>query len=117
MALSALVISLSAFGVLVTGALAFLRDPVAAMGFSAHRAERLPQVMGDRYASLCILALGATLYGDLTVIAVFYGCFAFIGFADSVIYKRAGHPIAKHMAAGILALLVAIMALMAPYAG
>ena len=119
MSLAQLAITLSGVGVLVTGALAFLflRDPVQGMALTTHRAEKLPEVMADRYIALCVLALAATLYGDMKVIAVLFGTFAFMGFADAWIYGRGGFPIAKHMAAGILALIVMSVALFAQNAG
>ncbi len=115
MTLARLAIALSALGTLVTGALAFLfmRDPLSALRLTTHRAEKLPQVMADRYVAMAVLTIGATLYGDMKVIAVLFGTFAFMGFADAWIYRRGGFPIAKHMAAGVLALIVVVVALLA----
>ncbi|WP_306116636.1 MULTISPECIES: hypothetical protein [unclassified Roseovarius] len=108
-------IALSGVGILVTGALAlaFLRDPVAGLEQTTHRSEKLPEVMADRYIAFTILALGATLYGDLNVIAVLFATFAFMGFADAWIYARGNFPIAKHLGAGIAALIVVAVALLA----
>ena len=58
-------------------------------------------------------ALGATLYGDLNVIAFLFAAFAFMGFADAFIYARGGHPISKHVTAGIAASIVAVVACLA----
>jgi len=115
MTLAQVAISLSALGVLATGALSylFLRDPVAGMAQTTHRAEKLPEVMADRYIAFTALTIGATLYGDMKVIAVLFGAFAFMGFADAWIYRRGGFPIAKHMAAGVLAMSVVVIALLA----
>lgn len=115
MTLAGLAILLSGVGILVTGALAllFLRDPAIGMKQATHRLENLPQVMTDRYIAFTILAIGATLYGDLKVIAVLFGTFAFMGFADALIYARGGHPYGKHLAAGIAAGLVVLVALLA----
>lgn len=115
MTLHAVAITLSGIGILVTGALAllFLRDPVAGMTQTSHLPEKLPQVMADRYVAFTILALGATLYGDLKVIAVLFATFAFMGFADAWIYARGKHPVAKHAAAGFAALIVVGVALFA----
>jgi hypothetical protein len=115
MTLTQLAIALSGAGVLVTGALAviFLRDPVAGLAHTTHRAEKLPQVMTDRYIAMTMLAVGATLYGDMAVIAVLFASFAFMAFADAWIYIRSGHPYKKHVGAGIAASLVVIVAFMA----
>lgn len=115
MTLAQAAIWLSGGGVLVTGVLAlmFLRDPVSGMAATTHRAEKLPEVMTDRYIAFTILAVGATLYGDLKVIAVLFLSFSFMGFADAYIYARGGFPFAKHVGAGVAALLVAAVALVA----
>ena len=95
MTLAGLAIALSGVGILVTGALAFafLRDPVAGLEQTTHRAEKLPEVMTDRYIAFTILALGATVYGDLKVIALLFASFAFMGFADAWIYARGSFPL------------------------
>ncbi len=115
MELGQVAIWLSGAGVLVTGVLAvlFLRDPVRGMAATTHRAEKLPEVMTDRYIAFTILALGATLYGDLNVIAVLFAAFAFMGFADAWIYARGGYPYAKHVGAGVAASVVVVVALLA----
>lgn len=119
MTLVQVAITLSAVGFLVTGVLAllFLRDPVAGLAQTAHRAGKLPEVMADRYIAFTGLALFATLYGDLHVIAAVFGAFAFMGFSDAYIYHRGGFSSAKHMAAGIAAALVVIVALCAEEGG
>lgn len=107
----------SGVGVGVTAALAavFIRDPVQGMRQTTHHAEQLPQVMTGRYIALTLLALGATIYGDMVVIAFLFAVFAFLGFADAFIYARAGRPMAKHLSAGITAALVAALALAAHF--
>ena len=115
MTLAGLAIALSGVGILVTGALAlaFLRDPVAGLEQTTHRAEKLPEVMTDRYIAFTILALGATVYGDLKVIALLFASFAFMGFADAWIYARGQFPFAKHLLAGVAATVVVVVALLA----
>jgi len=115
MTLAGLAILLSGVGIVVTGALAvlFVRDPVAGMAQTTHRSESLPQVMTDRYIAFTALAAGATFYGDLRVIAFLFAVFAYMGFADAWIYVRQGHPAARHIGAGIAALLVAGVAALA----
>ncbi len=73
--------------------------------------------MADRYIANLALALAATLYGDLWVIAVLFAVFAFMAFADALIYGRAGKPFTPHLVAGIGASAVALVALVAKLAG
>ncbi|WP_417727568.1 hypothetical protein [Roseovarius sp.] len=115
MTLASLAIALSGAGVLVTGLLAalFLRDPVAGMAATTHRAEQLPQVMANRYVAMLILTVGATIYGDLKAIALLFGAFSYMAFHDAWIYGRAGHTVAKHIGAGVAALSVALVAMFA----
>lgn len=115
MTLTSLAIALSGAGVLVTGLLAvlFLRDPVAGLAQTTHRAEKLPEVMADRYVGMLILAIGATVYGDLKVIAVLFAVFAYTGFHDAWIYARGGFPIAQHVGAGAAGALVSVVAILA----
>jgi len=115
MSLATLTFILTGLGILVTGYLAFIfwRDPAGGLRQTTHRAEFLPQVMTDRYIAMTLLAIAATLYRDLAVIAVLFTSFAFMGYADAYIYRRAGHPMAKHLASGIAATIVVIFALMA----
>ncbi|MGR3635173.1 MAG: hypothetical protein ACU0BK_04525 [Shimia sp.] len=112
MSLGLLTILLCLGGAIVTGILAvtFWRDPVAGMKSATHRHEQLPQVMTDRYFAFTFLALAAAWHGDACVIAVLFVAFSFMGFADGVIYARAGHPHIKHTAAGVAAALVAAVA-------
>ena len=95
-------------GVAVTFVLAaaFLFSPAFGMAQAQHRLERLPRVMTDRYIAFVALALGATLYGDMMVTAYLFGVFAFMGFADAVIYARSANPNWKHIAAGVAATIV-----------
>lgn len=108
---------LSGFGVVTTGYLAaiFLRNPQDGLLKTTHHAENLPAVMTDRYIAMTALAAGATYYGDFKVIAFLFATFAFMGFADAVIYKRAGKPISKHVTAGVAAMIVVIVALLAQF--
>ena len=105
----------SGAGVVVTGLLAtlFTLNPAKGMVEATHHAEQLPQVMAGRYIALTMLALGATIYGDMAVIAFLFAVFAFLGFADAFIYARANRPMAKHLIAGITAAIVAAVALAA----
>lgn len=115
MTLTQVTIALSGAGALFMGGLSFMfmRDPVAGLAQTTHRLEKLPEVMADRYIAFTVLALAATLYGDFKVIAVLFGTFAFMGFADAWIYARGGFPVFKHVGAGVLASVVVIVALIA----
>ncbi|SLN15411.1 hypothetical protein ROG8370_00412 [Roseovarius gaetbuli] len=115
MTLTSLAIALSGAGVLVTGTLAalFLRDPVAGMAAAQHRADKLPEVMADRFVGMGVLALAATLYGDLKVIAVLFAVFAYTGFHDAWIYARGGFATGTHLAAGFAGAFVSVVAMVA----
>lgn len=119
MSLAALAITLSALGILATGYLAviFVASPAAGMRKVHHLPEFLPQVMVDRYIANLVLAVAATLYGDLWVIAVLFAVFAFMSYADALIYKRAAKPFMPHFTAGIGASVVALVALAAKLTG
>ncbi|SDI13836.1 hypothetical protein [Lutimaribacter saemankumensis] len=119
MSLTGIVIALCAAGALVVGRLAvlFLRDPAAGLADTTHRAEQLPQVMADRYVMMTALALAAAWFGHPGVIAVLFASFAYMGFHDAAIYARAGHPVTKHVAAGIAAGAVSGLAAFAQFRG
>ncbi len=112
MDLATFTLILSGLGAVLTGffGFAFLLNPEKGMAIVTHRAEQLPNVMTDRYFALSALAVGATLYGDLTVISFLFAVFAFLGFADAFIYLKRGFPYVTHLAAGIAATLVALIA-------
>jgi len=90
--------------VLILGALslAFWTDPDRGLAQTTHRLEALPLVMADRYAAFAVLALVFTIYGDLNVLIALFAVCAFMGFADGLIYARAGHPHMKHTISGVL---------------
>ena len=69
--------------------------------------------MTGRYAAFALLTLGATLYRDLKVIAGLFAVFAVLGFADAWIYGSDAYPYAKHLAAGVAASIVVMIALLA----
>lgn len=91
-------------------AYAFWTDPDKGLAQTTHRLEKLPLVMADRYTAFAILALAFTLYGDLNVLILFFAICAFMGFADGLIYARAGHPHWKHTTSGLLSVLALIVA-------
>jgi hypothetical protein len=115
--LSTLALAGSALGVAVTATLAavFIHDPIKGMAQTTHHPDQLPQVMTGRYVALTLLALGATIYGNMHVIAFLFAVFAFLGFADATIYARAGRPVLKHLVAGFTALAVTAIAVAAIY--
>lgn len=102
-------------GALVLARLAWLFcvDVDYALRDTDHHLEDLPHVMADRYAMMTVFALLAALYQDMLVIAVLFAGFAFLGFADAYIYRRARKPIFKHVLAGVAAAVVSALALIA----
>lgn len=119
MTLASLTILLSGIGILVTGLLAvlFLRDPVRGMAQVTHRAEDLPRVMAGRYSGFFLLAVGATVYGDIRVIGGLFAVFAFVSFYDAWLYASGGHAYGKHLQAGIASLVVVGVAAAAEIGG
>jgi hypothetical protein len=81
---------------------AFWTDPDKGLEQTTHRLEKLPTVMADRYTAFAVLALVFTIYGDLNVLIALFAVCAFMGFADGLIYARAGHPHMKHTISGVL---------------
>ncbi|MFV1877369.1 hypothetical protein [Nioella sp.] len=81
---------------------AFWTDPAKGLEQTTHRLEKLPLVMADRYTAFAVLALVFTIYGDLNVLIALFAVCAFMGFADGLIYARAGHPHMKHTISGVL---------------
>ena len=86
-------------------ALAFWTNPARGMAQTTHRLEQLPLVMADRYTAFALLAVAVILFGDLRLYAAFFAVCAFMGFADGVIYARAGHPHMKHTFSGVLSVI------------
>ncbi len=112
MSLATLALILSAAGILATGWLAaiFVANPTSAMAKVEHLPEALPRVMTDRYIANLFLAIGATLYGDLKVIAFLFAVFAFMSFADVAIYVKRGTPYRPHLLGGIGSAITAAVA-------
>jgi hypothetical protein len=113
--LQTVVITLAVIGALLPayiGAL-FALSPVRALPQATHRLEQLPLVMVDRYAAFALFALAAALSGDMRIVAVTFAILAVPGFGDAIIYARAGYSYQKHLAAGIGALVVSALALVA----
>lgn len=111
--LGILALVLTGLGTLVTARLAyvFLRSPARGLALTTHRAEALPEVMGDRYVAFTALALFSLIYGDFVVIAATFSTFAYMAFHDALIYARSGHSTSKHWLAGFGSALVAVLAL------
>jgi len=112
MSLAGIALVLSALGIAATGWLAaiFVANPVTGMARVHHLPEALPRVMTDRYIANLFLAIGATLYRDLAVIAFLFAVFAFMSFADVVIYVRKGTPFLPHLWGGLGSAIVAAVA-------
>ena len=88
--------------ILAALALAFWTNPARGLVQTTHRVEQLPLVLADRYTAFAALALAVILFGDLRLYAAFFAVCAFMGFADGLIYARAGHPHMKHTLSGVL---------------
>jgi hypothetical protein len=86
-------------------AFAFWTNPVRGLAQTTHRLELLPLVMADRYTAFALLALAILVFGDLRMTAAFFAVCAFMGFADGLIYARAGHPHMKHTVSGVLSVI------------
>lgn len=116
MAGTAVVFGWAAVLVLALLSAAFWSDPSRGLRQTSHRIEKLPQVMADRYAAFAVLGAAIASAGHLPLLAVFFGVCAWMGFADGVIYRRAGHAHWKHTASGVaasVALLVTLLAILA----
>ena len=112
MSLSLLTTICGGVTVLILAALAwaFWSDPQRGLAQTTHRIEKLPTVMADRYTAFAVLALVFTLYGDLNVLIAFFAVCAFMGFADGLIYARAGYPHMKHTISGVLSVVALAVA-------
>jgi hypothetical protein len=98
-------------------AFAFWSNPARGLAQTTHRVEMLPLVMADRYTAFAVLALALIVFGDLRLIAIFFAVCAFMGFADGLIYARAGHPHIKHTLSGVLSVVALGVTLAALIAG
>ena len=107
MTLSILVTLCAVITVMILSGLAFAfwSNPARGLVQTTHRVELLPLVMADRYTAFALLGLAVLVFGDLRMTASFFAVCAFMGFADGVIYARAGHPHMKHTFSGVLSVI------------
>ncbi|MDM7930293.1 hypothetical protein [Tabrizicola sp.] len=91
--------------ILASLAFAFWSNPARGLAQTTHRIELLPLVLADRYMAFALLAMAVLFLGDLALMAVFFAVCAFMGFADGLIYARAGHPHMKHTISGVLSVI------------
>ncbi len=89
----------------------FVIAPERGFTLTKHRAENLPAIMAGRYFFMVLIAVGVALTGSLTQLAFVFLCLAGVAFFDAAIYARAKTAVAPHMAAGVGAVLVALIAL------
>jgi hypothetical protein len=89
-------------GILAVMAGAFWASPDRGLALTTHRVELLPRVMAGRYTAFALLAVFALVQGDPALYAAFFAVCAFMGFADGLIYARAGLPHSKHTLSGVL---------------
>jgi type III secretory pathway component EscU len=99
------VCALITFVILSGLAYAFWSNPARGLVQTTHRIEQLPLVLADRYTAFALLTLAILLFGDLRLMAAFFAVCAFMGFADGMIYARAGHPHMKHTISGVLSVI------------
>jgi hypothetical protein len=99
------VCALVTFLILSGLAYAFWSNPARGLAQTTHRIEMLPLVMADRYTAFALLTLAILVFGDLRLMAAFFAVCAFMGFADGMIYARAGHPHMKHTVSGVLSVI------------
>lgn len=107
MTLATLVTVCGVMTVLILAALAFAfwSNPARGLVQTTHRVEQLPLVLADRYTALALLAVAILAFGDLRLMAAFFAVCAFMGFADGLIYARAGHSHMKHTLSGVLSVI------------
>lgn len=98
-------------GILAVMAAAFWASPERGLALTTHRAELLPRVMAGRYTAFALLAVFALVQGDPAFYAAFFAVCAFMGFADGLIYARAGLPHFKHTLSGVLSVVALGVAL------
>lgn len=91
--------------ILASLAFAFWSNPARGLAHTTHRIEQLPLVLADRYTAFALLAVAILVLGDLPLMAAFFAVCAFMGFADGLIYARAGHPHMKHTISGVLSVI------------
>jgi type III secretory pathway component EscU len=99
------VCALITFLILSGLAFAFWSNPARGLVQTTHRLEQLPLVLADRYTAFALLTLAILVFGDLRLMAAFFAVCAFMGFADGLIYARAGHPHMKHTFSGVLSVI------------
>lgn len=90
---------------------AFVLSPTRGFAMTKHRAENLPTIMAGRYFFMVLIAVGVALTGSLQQLAFVFLCLAGVAFFDAAVYARAKTAIIPHMAAGVGAVLVAVIAL------
>ena len=89
----------------------FVLSPATGLAMTKHRAENLPTIMAGRYFFMVLVALGVALTGSLQQLGGVFMGLAGVAFFDAAIYARAKTPVVPHLAAGVGALLVAVIAL------
>ena len=89
----------------------FAVSPKLGLAVTKHRAENLPTIMAGRYFFMVFVAVGIGMSGTLQQIAYVFMGLAAVAFFDAATYARARTAVVPHIAAGIGALIVAMIAL------
>lgn len=89
----------------------FTLSPAKGLAMTKHRAENLPTIMAGRYFFMVLVALGIALTGTLQQLGFVFLGLAGVAFFDAAVYARAKTAVAPHLAAGIGAIIVAVIAL------
>lgn len=115
MALTSLAILAAWGGAAITAYLVAVcwRNPVVGLASLQHLPEQLPNVMLGRYIGFLIMAVAFALLGNLAAIAIYVFGLGFMAFHDAQTYKTAGHPYDRHVMAGLAAVVVFLICLLA----
>ncbi|MDJ0921143.1 MAG: hypothetical protein QNI84_08435 [Henriciella sp.] len=98
-------------GFLLLLGLVFVFAPKRGLAMTDHRADNLPTIMAGRYFFMAIIAVAVGLSGSAQQIAFVFMGLAGVAFFDAATYAHAKAKVAPHIGAGVLALLVSLIAL------
>ena len=88
----------------------FLFAPEKALVMTKHHADKLPLIMTGRYFFMTLMAVGAALSQDLSIIAFVFVGLGGIALFDALVYLSARRAVIPHFGAAVLAFGVAALA-------